>query len=164
MNPRYEEILAEVTIQTLERLAFIFASTEDDFETLDLDEAQTAKVSFTGPFSGYLVIDISKFALPEFAANMLGEDDEENVTAEQQLDTLKETINIICGNLLPELSDKKEVFDIKAPEIVSSSFIGDEGKNYSQKVSVNLSLDQGSCVVTLIVKEGQLPELPEEDE
>ena len=163
MNPRYEEILAEVTIETLERLAFIFASTEDEFETLDLDEAQTAKVSFTGPFSGDLVMDISKFALPEFAANMLGEDDEENVTLEQQQDTLKETLNIICGNLLPELSDNKAVFDIKAPEIVSSAFIKDEGSNYSKKVSANLSLDQGSCIITLLIKEGELPELAEED-
>ena len=159
MNPKYEEILAEVTVETLERLAFIFASTEDDFEELEADEAQTAKVSFVGPFSGDVVMDISKFALPEFAANMLGEDDEEDVTPEQQLDTLKETLNIICGNLLPEISDKKAVFDIKAPEIVPSSYIKDEDKNYSHKISANLSLDQGACVVTLLIKEGDLPEL-----
>ena len=81
MESRIEEIVAEVTIETLERLAFIFASTEDDFEPLEPDEAEFAKVSFTGPISGALVLAISKIALPEFAANMLGVDDEDDVNS-----------------------------------------------------------------------------------
>ena len=153
MNPKYEELLAEITTQTLEKLAFIFASSEDDFNALILEEAEIAKVYFKGPFSGMLVFAISKFALPELAANMLGEDDQDMVTMEQQQDTLKETLNIICGNLLPELSDKTAVFDIGAPEMAEPSILNHPDKKYHHKVSASLSLDDGSCVVTLFIED-----------
>jgi CheY-specific phosphatase CheX len=153
MNPKYEEMLAEITTQTLEKLAFIFAGTEDDFDALNLDEAEIAKVSFKGPFSGMLVMAISKFALPELSANMLGEDDQDTVTLDQQQDTLKETLNIICGNLLPQLSDKTAIFDIGAPEMAEALIMSNPEKKYHHKISASLSLDDGSCTVTLFVED-----------
>ena len=66
-------------------------------------------------------------------------------------------MNIICGNLLPEISDKQAVFDIQAPEIVTASFISNEKGNYAHAITTNLSLDDGSCVLTLLVKDEQLP-------
>jgi CheY-specific phosphatase CheX len=153
MNPKYEEILAEITTQTLEKLAFIFAGTEDDFDALNLDEAQIAKVFFKGPFRGMLAMAISKFALPEMAANMLGEDDQDAVTLDQQQDTLKETLNIICGNLLPELSDKTAIFDIGAPEMAEPSIMNNPDEKYHHHISASLSLDDGSCTVTLFIED-----------
>ena len=156
MHPGLEKILSETVVQTLEKLAFIFASSEDDFEALNLEEADIAKVSFKGPFSGTLVMAIAKEALPELAANMLGEDNYDAVTIEQKQDTLKETLNIICGNLLPDI-DKTAVFDIDAPETTDHSFF-DEAKRFPHKITANLSLDEGSCVVWLFIEDEVLPD------
>ncbi len=71
MNERANEILTSIAIETLERLAFVLSSTEDDEDVL-IAASTSASVSFTGPFSGKLVIKMSTQVLLELTANMLG--------------------------------------------------------------------------------------------
>lgn len=153
MSEKIKEIMNQTIIDTLERLAFIFAGEEDDLDDLEYNEKETAKLYFDGVFSGILAIEISKDALPELAVNMLGVDDEDEVTPEQQHDTLKETLNIICGNLLPMITSRKHVFNIGTPEIVSEDNDIPGNENLNQEISTRLSLDEGQCKVSLFIND-----------
>jgi chemotaxis protein CheY-P-specific phosphatase CheC len=119
MNKQNSEILSRVAVDTLEQLAFLFSFPDDEQVKTDVDSAVAAHVSFSGPFSGALVITVSPQVLIELTANMLGVDCEEGTTSDQKDDALKEMINVICGNLLPAIAGKKAVFDIDVPKIIS---------------------------------------------
>ena len=115
MRAKLEEIMSQVTIDTLEKLAFMFAFSDEGEEDPTGDSTIAGSVSFTGPFSGTLVMTMSIEALKELAANMLGFDDGEETTQDHRFDALKETMNVICGNLLPAISGDEVVFDIGVP-------------------------------------------------
>jgi CheY-specific phosphatase CheX len=122
MNERVTEILSAVAIETLKRLAFLFSFPQDDNNRF-MSNSMAASISFKGPFSGRLVMKMSALAALELSANMLGIDeiDEEKATIEQQSDAIKETLNVICGNLLPVIGGNRVEFCINAPQIISQA-------------------------------------------
>ena len=153
MNDEIKEILSRVTIDTLEKLAFIFAYSEDEVTFDDAENMTTACVAFQGPFSGRLMTMIPSHALLEIAANMLGMDDGDEIALADQHDTLKETLNIICGNLLPEISDKQAVFSIGTPEIIAEEERKEIHGNYKNIVTAGVELDEGVCVMSLFCED-----------
>lgn len=153
MNEDMKETLYNVAEDVLEKLAFIFSFPEDERETIDYSSATGARVSFSGPFTGTLIMAVSGEALPELAGNMLGLDDEDETTPEQQQDALKELINVVCGNLLPAISGKQSVFNVNPPEIISQEdpVITDDGPQPT--TIAKMDLDDGQCDLLLFVDE-----------
>ncbi|MDM8549640.1 chemotaxis protein CheX [Desulfobacterales bacterium HSG2] len=156
MNEEVKETLYNVAEDVLEKLAFIFSFPEDERENMDYSGAMGSRVSFAGPFTGALVMAVSVEALPELAGNMLGLEDEEETTLEQQQDALKELINVVCGNLLPAISGKKSVFNVNPPEIIPNDdpVITTDGP---QPIAIaKMDIDDGQCDLLLFV-DGELP-------
>ncbi|MEA3279172.1 MAG: chemotaxis protein CheX [Thermodesulfobacteriota bacterium] len=155
MKEQINNIISNVAVDTLEKLAFIFSFPEDERDTTGHSSVTAAAISFTGPFTGNLVITFSVSALPELAANMLGLDDEDEVSLDQQYDALKETINIICGNILPAVFGKQSIFNIGSPEIITEAeAIKEAVKNDDETRAesiVRLALDEGECDLFLFV-------------
>jgi len=152
MNEQVKEILSRVAVETLEQLAYIFSFPEDGPGETDYDSAMAASVSFAGPFAGGLVMAVSPQVVFELAANMLGVDYEET-TLDQQYDALKESMNVICGNLLPAIAGKQAVFDIGSPEIITG---GEAIKEATEKYNgrsptsmVRLDIDGEQCALFL---------------
>jgi CheY-specific phosphatase CheX len=106
---------------------------------------------------------VSGELLSEIAVNMLGVDDEDEITPEDQSDALKETINIICGNILPVIGGKQAVFNIGTPMIIpeGEDIKGNDGEELAS--DVKLSLDEGRCDLVLFVN-GEISEVVEEVE
>jgi CheY-specific phosphatase CheX len=161
MNEQNNEILSRVVTETLEQLAFLFSFPDDGQAKVDLDSAVAARVLFTGPFSGALVITVSAQVLSELTANMLGVECEEETTSEQKDDALKETVNVICGNLLPAIAGKRAVFDINVPKIITE---GEKIKEAIEKHDglpptsmVTLDIDGEQCSLYLF-GDVQIPE------
>ncbi|MDL1962765.1 MAG: chemotaxis protein CheX, partial [Deltaproteobacteria bacterium] len=153
MSEQLKEILSRVAGETLEKLAFMFSFPEDERGRMILDSAVAAFISFSGPFSGTLVMTVSNQLLPELAANMLGVDDEET-TLEQQHDALKETINIICGNLLPVIAGEEVVFNIDAPMIIAGvEAIKEAIEDHGHKPAsiVKLNIEESECDLFLFI-------------
>lgn len=121
MNKELENIISDVAMETLEQLAFVFASSADEENLISDVPCVAAKVAFNGPFNGKLFMKTSNQVVDEITVNMLGIDEDEEVSSDQRCDALKETINVICGNILPEIADKKAVFNIDAPEVLTES-------------------------------------------
>jgi chemotaxis protein CheY-P-specific phosphatase CheC len=155
MSNRIKEIVTKESVQTLEKLAFIFAMPEDEDIEPEAGETVDVAIRFSGPFSGGMLILYPDEDLDELAANMLGLDDEDDITGEQKLDALKETINIVCGNVLPAIGGTEAVFDIEPPVVIT-----DPGKrpDVAQAVKVQLELDEGICFIYLYF-DGGIPEL-----
>lgn len=157
MKQQIKETLYRVAEDILEKLAFIFSFPEEERESIDYDSAVAARVSFRGPFTGTLVMVVSDQILPELAGNMLGLDDGEVSTLDQQHDALKELINVICGNLLPAVAGKQSIFNVDAPEIISKDEPILSGDGPDPVAIARMDLDDQQCDL-LFFTDGEIPE------
>lgn len=155
MRAKLEEIMSQVTIETLEKLAFMFAFPDEGEENQPRDPMVAGSVSFAGPFSGTLVMTISIEALRELAANMLGLENGEETTEDHRSDALKETLNVICGNLLPAIAGDEMIFDIGVPGVLPADQEMKKGAGISDglepSAKVNLDLDEEQCTLFLFL-------------
>lgn len=141
------DVLVKIAVDALEKLAFMFAFPEDD-ETLIPDELPlTARTTFSGPFCGTLLMSFSETVLPELTANMLGVDEEET-SPEQQMDACRETLNVICGNLLPAIAGDQAVFSITMPEVLAQ---GARPTATPPTARAVLSIDDAWCELRLLI-------------
>lgn len=154
MNEKISKILAGIAAETFEGLAFMFGFPEED-ENADSGESMiVTRVGFRGPFSGQMIMAVTQQTVQELTENMLGLDDgEAEISPDDQNDALKETTNVICGNLLPAIAGKDAVFDIQPPEILAdgSSL---EKTSHGEPMSVaKLSIDDEPCRLSLYIDE-----------
>ncbi len=154
MTDQIKETIYQVTEDVLERLAFMFSFREEERGDMNYSDAMIASVTFGGDFEGRLFLAVSPDILPELAGNMLGIDEE--TTQDQQQDALKELINVICGNLLPRLSGKRIIFNVNAPQIVSSDEIEAEKQERPPLAVTRLSIEEGACDL-IFFTDGEIP-------
>lgn len=161
MNEKLDQIITQISIDTLEKLAFMFAFPEDGGdETIQAGDANGhvhARVAFSGPFDGTLAIEMALPELSELTMNMLGLDDDDEVTLEQRHDALKETLNVICGNMLPAIAGKQAVFNVEVPRILEPNESMAAGGEQQPCSVVRLNLEVGLCCLYLFV-DGRLPQ------
>ena len=155
MSKEFEAILSDVTMDTLEQLAFIFAAPADGEDLISEAPCIAARVAFEGPFKGKLFMKTSSQVVDEITVNMLGIEEEEQISSDQRYDAFKETINVICGNILPEIADKKAVFNIASPEVLTETEAGDIEsilKDQGTPAAVaKLDIDDEACDLYLFV-------------
>ncbi len=114
-----EQALYQAAILTFEELGFMFPVErlpENDIET---DDSVRVSVKFNGKFSGQMVLQIDNAILPILASNMLGDD--EHLGDEILFDVIGELANVICGNALPAIAGKQEIFHLEAPQLLEKS-------------------------------------------
>jgi len=156
MNPALSHKLVEVTADTLEKLAFIFTFPAEDAPATDGQNQEVVRVDFSGPFDGGIELSLPSSALSELAVNMMGADDSDDLSIEQQRDALKELINVVCGNLLPVLAGHTEEFNLRPPYMVS-----DESTVWNDSAAVGyLMLENGACRVRMRVDRSPAQALP----
>jgi CheY-specific phosphatase CheX len=158
MEQQLKSILTAVTNDTLEKLAFLFAFPDDERVNDGPDPAVVGRVEFNGYFDGSLLMRISACAIPELANNMLGLDDDAEISKAEQQDALKEILNVICGNALPALAGDQVEFKIEAPEILSPKDAAKLNQKGKPACVVRLMLEEGFCDVYFFIH-GELPEL-----
>lgn len=112
---------------------------------MDSQAQEVVRVDFSGPFGGGMELSLPAPALVELAVNMLGAEDGEELSPEQQHDALKELINVVCGNLLPILAGHTEEFNLRPPYMV-----GGESPAWGDPIAVGyLMLENGACRVRM---------------
>ncbi len=153
MSLQIKDTLYRVAEEVMEKLAFLMSFPETE-EASDANSRQVAAgISFSGAFTGVLVVAVSEQMLPQLTGNMLGIDDDEESTAEQQHDALKELINVICGNLMPAIAGKQDVFHIEPPQIIVGNI--DEYLKVASPgipISVTLTMEEGTCHLFLAIE------------
>ena len=102
-------------------------------------------VAFCGDnATGNLVLKTDSGLLAVLAANMLGDD--EPLAPEVQRDALGEMANVICGNALPAIFGKKEVFRLEAPQFKLET---ERCETASPAAKVRVNFDEGCADVLL---------------
>jgi two-component system chemotaxis response regulator CheY len=165
----YNDALAACAEETLMSLAFMFTAFDDEDGP---DEDQVASilgsVEFHGPCHGELFVRVPVEMLGELASNMLGLESGEEPADEHKADALKELINVICGNLLPQLAGTEAVFKVAAPQLLGEEDVPTRRNGQPPSGSARLMLDTGPCRLALFVEgtmpsgEEQTPTQPEE--
>ena len=158
MEQQLKSILASVTSDTLEKLAFLFAFPDNERVNDGPDPVVVGRVEFNGYFYGSLLMRISASVIPELANNMLGLDDDAEISQAEQQDALKEILNVICGNALPAMAGNTVEFKIEAPEILSPKDAANLNQKDKPVCVVRLMLEEAFCDVYFFIQ-GELPEL-----
>jgi len=158
MEQQLKSILTAVANDTLEKLAFLFAFADEERDHDSPDPAVVGRVEFDGYFDGFLTMRISDSVIPELACNMLGLDDEAQVSNTQQQDALKELLNVICGNALPAIAGDEVEFNIATPEILPAMDSAHPDRIDNPACIARLMLEEGSCDLYFFI-EGEFPEL-----
>ncbi len=149
MNENLDKKLCDVAESIFESLAFILPIPEPDSDGAEDAGKAVAKVQFIGAFSGALFLSVPKRMLPMIAANMLGSFDEEPPDPSQEHDALGEFLNVVCGNLLPEVAGSDAVFEVAAPEICPDGQIPEMFLDRLPAAAVSMELEGGMVELVL---------------
>ncbi|MFP4355083.1 MAG: chemotaxis protein CheX [Phycisphaerae bacterium] len=153
MSNKLDETLAGVAEDTIMSLAFLFLMSEDEAGGIEADASVTASVEFSGPFAGALFLSAPQPMLDELAANMLGfEQGEAGLPSDDvKNDALKELLNVICGNLLPEIAGNEAVFKVHAPQIQPESAIPETYRDQHQAGAAKFYVEEGALELVVFV-------------
>ncbi len=147
MSSDVNQLLHDIAASTMEELCFMFEEPDMDEELFHLKNGKVSIIKFTGPFSGTMVLKASGDLLEAIGVNMLGEDE---LTEEQKRDALGEVSNVICGNVLPNISgSKKDVFDLASPEVYNIDEMPEIGSE-DQTTTVRIPMEDGFIEIQLI--------------
>jgi len=149
MSDAHKETLQRVAEEQFEQLAFMFPVSAEELPDGPPNFAAHAKVGFSGPSAGRVLLAAEGQILPPLAANMLGLDEGEPSEAEQT-DALKELLNVICGNLLPEIAGAEAVFDVQAPEVLDGPAEFEAACGRADAVVADVNLDSGRARLVLL--------------
>lgn len=153
MNPEYADKLKRVYCDVIEKMAFMFGDVAQAGELPESPPpAILAHISFDGLIEGTLALAVPKAMGAELAANALGVDRDDPAASEKAEDSVKELLNVVCGNLLTEIAGEDPVFDLSIPEIVELSEAGWK-KIENDRDSVAFIVDDYPNFIRLAVKE-----------
>lgn len=152
MTPDISEALGRLAEEIFEQLAFLFPEPCDTAPNDYTRDVLAVSVNFHGPFSGQLIGVIGTAVLPELVSNMLGLDESEQPTEQHGRDAFKELLNVLCGNLLPEVAGEKPVFDLDAPEELAPDVLLQAIADPAVKARVFMTID-GEKIEFLLLHE-----------
>ncbi len=113
----YEEIFSAVFCNVFEQLAFMFG------ETCDAEECEStadsfirAYMTFSGDREGSLEMILERDMCSIIASNVLGVNPEDEKALAMGTDSVKEMLNVICGQALTEIAGEEPIFNLSVPE------------------------------------------------
>jgi len=122
-------------LETMFFLPMDFSDTVDVHELWNAGEDQilAVKLNFDGPLIGDCILCIPEKLAKSITADFMGKE-EESVSDDQVIGTVKEIINMIVGNTFSRY-DSGEAFNLGIPESISLSYyfneLSDTGDRYS---------------------------------
>ncbi len=118
------ETLNRITIEALERTAFVLVDPCDPGETAE--PTRHARIRFTGPTTGTMTVSASDGFLSELASSLLGVEAEDIDIETEGLDAIRELSNILGGSVLNDIGGQESTFSLGLPELVETDS-GDAG-------------------------------------
>ncbi|MBN4061186.1 chemotaxis protein CheX [bacterium AH-315-I18] len=121
MQPELIEKTNNVLCKVMESMAFIFVdptpSDSLDVENEIVGSYLHAHMKFTGPHTGSINLHLPTVMMSAISANMLGVNEDDEDALSQQLDAVRELLNVICGQVLTEIWGTEPVFDLCIPTV-----------------------------------------------
>ena len=117
MNTDAITVLGEVTVEILERFAFLLGDPAEPSAQPALPAlAWLATMQYTGPRRGTIGLAATPALARAMAANLFGREPNE-ITDEEAADALKEFLNVTCGDYLHDLEGNEPIYDLSAPAV-----------------------------------------------
>jgi hypothetical protein len=116
MDSATESTVRQVFCDVLEGFAFMFVEPPDEEVPPPDGPLLAARMGFSGPRAGTVLLAVPEPLARELAANVLGVEPDDD--AAMPGDALKELLNVVVGNLLTALAGDEPVFDLTIPELV----------------------------------------------
>lgn len=119
-EPNERDILFDVVAQVFRQTAFLFPEPAEYPDGIPATEGTVYGISLavSGDGKGDVSLFVTEALCRELAANVLGEDPNENDSLEKALDAAKETLNIIAGQYLLRAFGNKALFNLSAPQVI----------------------------------------------
>ncbi len=101
-----------------EKMGFLLGESADKADFKIDAEAQPIRgeIKFRGTAFGSLSIVTTKKLAEMLASNILGLSDDEKPDEISVYDAVKEFLNVFCGNILAEMTEKEDSVDLLVPE------------------------------------------------
>ena len=150
-----ETMLKAMTTSTSEVLETMFfmsvdvvaPTAEQEFGAGVASEHVNAKLSFKGPVSGCMLLQVPALLAQEITADFLGVATSQ-VDVEQVAGTVMEMVNMLTGNTL-SVYDSDAVFDLGVPRIVKGEQKIDEIIHAGEPIHINLDTLDSRIILTL---------------
>ncbi|MCK5683773.1 chemotaxis protein CheX [bacterium] len=114
----YDEILNDVVCSVFEQMAFMFGDPVDRDECQsDADKFLKVHMSFSGDKSGHVEMIIENEMCAIIASNVLGIDSDDDKAHAFGTDSVKEMLNVICGQTLTSIAGNEPIFNLSVPDI-----------------------------------------------
>ncbi|MFI4896652.1 MAG: chemotaxis protein CheX [Phycisphaerales bacterium JB059] len=110
------DTLERITIDALERTAFVLVDPCAPDATIS--PSHFARVRFSGPANGMVVVGASSGFLRELASSLLGICPEDIEVETEGLDALRELANILGGSVLHDLGGQQSEFSLGLPSLI----------------------------------------------
>lgn len=131
MSEKHLEALRTVFAEVMEKVAFVFLEEDDDqFEMEAVVEGFLAEMEFSGMISGQVSVAMPSSHLCELAASVLGLEADDEAAVKAGEDSLKEILNMTCGQMLTTCEGSAPVFNLSIPD--SRTLSADEWVAFSQ--------------------------------
>lgn len=119
MSPIDHDTLQTIITDALERTAFVIVDPCDDAAGLSPPKLH-AKIRYSGPASGTIVVSASEGFLVELASSILGVEPEEVRLDVEGRDALRELANIIAGSALVAIGGEDTPYSLGLPEAIDA--------------------------------------------
>lgn len=114
----YDEILNSVFCAVFEQMAFMFG---DPVEPDDCESSANRFIrvymTFSGDRDGSVEMLIERDMCSVIASNVLGIDPDDDKAHSFGIDSVKEMLNVICGQTLTEIAGEEPVFNLSVPQV-----------------------------------------------
>ncbi len=144
----FQEKLSDTAKKVFENAAFAMIDMPEEEQECAEASCETricVMIEFEGHFRGRLAMSASGALAPVLAANMLGVDEDDPDAGKKGTDAIMEILNMVCGNLLPEVAGADVEFRMTAPEVISPDQYrifeseADDPYSFSEDISVESS-------------------------
>jgi len=114
-----DEALNEVTSNVLEQTAFVFTEPADMSDGLDFGDFEMVMMTlqYSGDEHGTVSLVLPVEFCRELSENMLGVDAVDTDSDDMHLDSAKELVNMIAGQLMTQLFGETAVLNLSPPQI-----------------------------------------------
>ncbi len=114
MNDIQKERILETTVRILEEWAMTIVDPAPALKAAELCAAPlVVKVAYRGDKSGLLEVCCGDNLARHITENLIGESADSNAA----YDGVRELANVLCGNLLTEIYDTNEVYELSPPSL-----------------------------------------------
>ncbi len=118
METDRRKLLSEIFCDAIEKFAFMFGelAVREDLYPVS-NEYINARMTFEGEMTGDIAIAVPEKMCMEIAANILGVNSDDEQAMNLAIDSIKEVLNVACGQVLTAIAGEKTLFNLSIPEV-----------------------------------------------